>query len=384
MAVCEPLTHAAPPEMLCCVPSTKRACDEPLCDPRPLKRASIALQQLDGSCRFTETLFAALFAAPAHTLCERFAWPESMARQFAADATLQTHYACERVDPMTHKACFSLRGRCKLKLCQLRESELRVAVHEQEWHALVSNCVITLCGEPTRFRGLSVHLLGQAETLQLDASQFSEGQRALDVAQLGAPHQWCYVVSRSELHFRFAGEEDGKRDGLFLFSGEDSEVHMDLGDAFLEHWSAEAQAQRPYRYSVDNARVQSRLYAYLRGRGDRNPLHATLGPPRLGARYVGQYADFSTDRPRYVALLRLRVYFAASDPVPLFFLDGVQLMVILHAPHLRGTERLTVFGADGVALADLTLERDAHVMRFVMLYREEVRRGDLLRYHVYK
>ena len=380
MAVCEPLAHNADPEMLHCA---KRHCDEPLCDPRPVKRVSIALERLDGRCRFTETLFDALFTTSPYALCERFAWPETMATQFASDATLQTHYACQRVDPMTHKSCFSLRGRSKLKLCQLRESELRVTTHEQAWHALVSNCVITL-GDPARFHGLSVYLLGQHETLQLDASQFSDGQRALDVAQLGAPHQWCYVVSRSELHFRFPGEEDGKHDGVCLLSSEDSEAHLDLGDAFLEYWSAEVQPQRPYRYSVDNARVHSSLYACLRGRGDRNPLHATLGPSRLGVRYVGQYADFSTDRPRYLQLLRLRVYFGASDPVPLFFLDAVQLMVILHAPRSHTTERLTVFGQDGLALADATLDRSACVMRFVMLYREEVRRGDLLRYHVYK
>ncbi len=321
-----------------------------------------------GGHAFSSALFEALFTTSVAQLTTQHNWPSHQAQCFGNEDTLDHHYACQRIDQLTHKAAFTLHRRSKLKLCGVRASEIRVGASPVAWHALVSNCQIAL--NPQAATGaVCLYLVdGEASPIHLAL----DGRR-LDVAQLGRPNQWCYVVSCAELQFSFAGTEPG----LFVLCSQGARCDLALREAFLEFWASEP--VRPLRYSVDNARMLYRVQALARGLPCDNALHETLGPLRVGARYQDPRSGFADDMERFVLLVQLQAHFNECDAVPLFFMHDRQLPVTLGSD----AKTLTVYDDEGLALADVWFERESAVLRFRLMYAEERRYVDWTRSYVY-
>lgn len=329
----EPVVHASPSKRRC--PSPEHGSPQQL----TLRHFSAASSEL-------------VFAASSAELRAHFGWDE--AARFAAPR-LQRHFH-ERLSPLMHKSCFSLRGPSCVKLSQATRCEVLV---QGEWHALVQNCALS---SPSALQIADV-CVPAGSAIGLDAS---------------------YLSSRASVRLRL--EQAGT---LMLVASEG--CYLELEEADLEFWSEDAESA-PWRYCIENALVQSLLC----GAG-LNPLYDRrlfARHPGLSARYVGPRASFFADTPRFMQLVRLRMYCAPGALVPLFYLgdddtaNSRALPVIVHRE--RDAEpcgdpvlRLTVHGHDGLAIADAALNHAERTLRLTMLYSEERRYGEPAHYHVY-
>lgn len=355
----------------------KRRAEQALVESRPLKRVhgppQVSLENWSGPV-FSQELFDALFTMPQAQLHQQFEWNES---QFSQQDTLSYHYPRQQLDPLIHKSMFTLHDQCRVKLNNLRHSQIRVSGGGGgEWYALVSNSVMRLSGEQNEFGGLSISLINNHLPLHLDATSFygeNKSRRSLDIAQLGEANQWCYIRSQSAMDFTFADNA-----GVFLLC---STTRCDflLGECELEFWSSDNHCERPLHYSVDNARFLYAIQATIRGRPlPHNPLHDSLGPSALSIRYAGESSGFSSDMDQYALLIALQVRFEANESIPLFYINNQRLPV-----QLGEASTLTVF-YQGLALTNVYYDRDQCLLRMILIYSEERRRGHANRYYVYK
>jgi hypothetical protein len=359
----------------------------------PVRNGKLNLEKWESNA--SAELYTDLFTQSAKYLSHQYKWPLEQASHFDSNERLSYHYACQRVNLLTHKTHFSMKD-ARVKLACVERAKMtisRVNQGEEEeeeggedgvgWSLLVSNCRIQIL-EPERCTGLTVYMPKQKEPIQLDAASFSSvssSGRSLNLNHLAGNNHWCLLRSVDAIQVIF----DGPLPGIFVLSTP-GHCSLHVSSGFLEFWTnitTDFPLNRvvPYQFSVQNAKFFYRIYCHMTKRLEGGGGGAT-GEEILGDLQLSDDCQFHESHSyienmaRFRILMDIEVYFF-DIRTPYFYYKNSQLpSQWLH------DDTIVIYYRDQ-SLAHIRIDYATQFMYFMLIAQESTVRGNLLSYHVY-
>lgn len=336
-------------------------------------------------------LYTDLFTQSARYLSHQYKWPLERASQFDISERLSYHYACQRVNLLTHKTHFSMKD-ARVKLACVERAKMTISrvnqeeEEEDEWSLLVSNCRIQLL-EPERCSGLTVYMPRQKESIQLDAANFSSTSssgRSLNLSHLAGENHWCLLRSVDAIQVIF----EGPLPGIFVLSTR-GHCSLHVSSGFLEFWTnitTDFPLNRivPYQFIVQNAKFFYRIYCHMAerlkggvgGEGGGTDMEMLSDLQLSDDCQFHEFPSYIENMARFRILMDIEVYFF-DIRTPYFYYKNVQLpSQWLH------DDTIVIYYRDQ-SLAHIRIDYATQFMYFMLIAQEKVVRGNLLSYHVY-